>query len=456
MNDFVIPNLAGRRQPLAPVNAERARFGSGVFTKTAMTQFWGDTAGVWAPKMPTVRSWPQAFEETFLEFVEDLAFYFGLPAMGHYGLGKLFARRGGVSSEAWQEVGAHTRELEAKLGRAIPKSLVAAKAGALAGMLALAGGFEYLIQPVRNMITARVFGVKNFTAVAGLESARNFTAQDEQDPIEKGHRRLRQVGLTTAGLFVAALALPTLVKRSGAIEAGVRKLLRYVDFGGHFHPDSGKLENVFDITKPLLAALVTTGVISYLDAARDSLERKETALRLGIVAPYLVFGQELIANAAAWFAQRRPLPGSADGARIGDRVAYLNKSWSQMLRDAVTPTHFLNLNMVRSGEEIAQQLERLQASPKTALTPTQVDAVQRGFQRIAPNKYMFSALVMSIGLNLSAYAVTRMRFNRRQQQNASVSRTFPPAWSLGASATVPYYGLRRANTFSQAFGAASG
>lgn len=52
-------------------------------------------------------------------------------------------------------------------------------------MLALAGGFEYLIQPVRNMITARVFGVKNFTAVAGLESARNFTAQDEQDPIEK-------------------------------------------------------------------------------------------------------------------------------------------------------------------------------------------------------------------------------------------------------------------------------
>ena len=48
----------------------------------AMDQFWHDTAGVYVPKIPTWRSHIQAFKDTFLEFVEDGAFYFSIPLMG--------------------------------------------------------------------------------------------------------------------------------------------------------------------------------------------------------------------------------------------------------------------------------------------------------------------------------------------------------------------------------------
>jgi hypothetical protein len=409
----------------------------------AIQGFIGDTMGVYVPKLPFMRSKAQFFEETFLEFVEDGAFYFTVPVVGEL-LAKGMQRLAGLPQAIgqhlpkqaatktgqdwigtaladWQKT--HAKALSPQAMEAIYPRLVAAKAGTLLGVVGIAAGYEYLIQHVKNMITARAFKTKNFTAVAGLEPGRlERTRDDEHDPVVRGQHRLKQVPALTAGVLAASLALPSLLRRGGQPLKVAENLMQWVDF---------KRGSVFDLSNPILATTVLSGVASYLDAARDGLERKETATRLGIVVPYLLAGRQLAGNALAWFQDNKPMAAlgnqrpkdliigrDAQGKPI--HFSFLDKKFHW--KTPFTPARFLDFDAVRPLEAVLADLKQL---PKTLENPELAKALlAQRHGSIGTQKFMLSALGMTAGVCLLTYSQTRARYKRLQERLAAQR---PPA-----------------------------
>lgn len=396
-----------------------AKFGG--FGPGAVSHFIADTAGVYAPKAITKRTWPHMFEETFLELVEDVSFYFMLPLLGMAGLGKVFGRLAKANASEIERIGIATPQLLKKFAEPLSKNLVGAKAGMLLAGLALAGGYEYLITPVRNMLTARWFGAKNFTAVAGLEKARMQVKNDEVDPVAKGKKRIRQVGIITGALLGASLVLPKLIRSSSFLENGFRKVLKFVDFGGTVDK-TGKLVNGYDISKGLLALVIGSGVVSYIDSARDSLERKETIGRLGLVVPYLLFGKELLGNLIAKVYENTTVgKHTPDAAKIKDLVQFRTKGFGQMLKDARKSESFLDFNAVKG--QLIEEVDQLQGK----ITPEMRSQILKRFDSIGMLKFAFSFIVMGIGLNLTNYYFTRQRFKEQKlEEQRDLIANIPP------------------------------
>lgn len=372
----------------------------------AFSQFISDTLGVWAPKMPFVRSKTQFFEDTFLEFVEDAAFYFTVPLAGQYLLAPVFHKILGLGKDkiTQEAIGTSIRNVAEK-GLANPAStkLLAAKSGTLVGALALAAGFEYMIQHVKNVITARHFKTKNFSAVAGLEAASNEAQQGNVDPVEKAKRRGRQVGYAVAGLLAAAVALPFGILRSPKLAQTAGNVLKHIDFSG---------KSAFDLTKPILAVLIGTGVVSYLDAARDSLERKETATRLAFVVPYLLCGKELAGNLLAKFLENKKVGTGAERFTIKDRVRFINP---KLFQDA----SFLDFSMVKST--VFEEVQKLPIADNIK------EAILKKHHNIKVGSYLLSAIAVGAGLCMLTNYQTRKRFQRQQEQQAQGKQQTPPA-----------------------------
>ena len=386
---------------------------------TAISQALTDIVGVWMPKLVVLRSPFQFFEETFLEFIEDLAFYFSTAVAG-FGLHKLMAKLGGLKLSKNAEKRNKQRE---EIGLGLPgktdkasKELIATKFGTLLGALALGGGFEFMIQHTKNIVTATQFHARNFTAIAGLEGAKDKAVAGEEDPVEKGKRRARQVGLAVLGGLGVALLSPLAITRSHLLEKGARKFLSYVDFS------SGK---AFDLSKPILGILAAIGAVSYIDASRDSLERKENATRLAVVIPYMIFGKELIGYVLAKFHEKFGKV-SVDGKefKIGDLKKELGFSFlkdESPLKRLFKPETFLDMQVQRNlnefnahFDEVTQKIRQNKPDMNLFLDKLKV-ALASHTGGSASSAFYLSAALTGILINLIAYAMTRERYKRQKE-----------------------------------------
>jgi hypothetical protein len=407
-------------------NSDVARFAG--LPENAIQQFFADTAGVYVPKLPYMRSWLQYFEDTFLEGVEDAAWYFIIPGLGPL-IAKGFAKAA-VGSETLgkdaakldviKAIGTPLHQLEselAKLPATKARRLLGAKAGTLAASAALMCGAEYLVQHNKNWLTAKLFNTKNFTAVAGLEKPTSAVDEGEQDPASKAKRRNVQVlaGLGTA--LVGSVALAKGVGSSQQAFKAAKKVMKWVDFAPGF-----------DISKSLLALGVGTGVVSYLDAARNKLERKELASRLALVVPYLLFGKELAGNTVAWLTERNVTVEDTSGKSValhqlkdaqGKPFTFLKPDF-KLGKTPFQAKTFLDFNAVKRSvyEEVAQ----------LPITAPAKEQILTAFNSIGHNKFLLCTAVMSAWLALLINAQTRARFNRDQQ----AKRPFEPSSKLPA------------------------
>lgn len=430
--------------------AGQPRFGSLIaLTPNSLSQFTTDTLGVWAPKVPITRSKTQFFEDAFLELVEDGAFYFTLPVVGPL-LGVALAKASsGVQDwrkdehlqtlakhlelvdkgkvDARKLVGHPMRAISDKLGElvksgTIPKPeadkilqrVVATKAGALIGTVGVAAGFEYMIQHTKNVITAKGFHTKNFAAVAGLEARKAHTQEGQTDPVEKAKKRGKQVASFVAGSLGAALAAPFVLKKVGL--KGATDVLKVVDCAPGF-----------DISKPILAMLIGTGVVSYLDAARDPLEKKETGTRLCIVAPYLLFGKELAGFGITKFVERftKVVVGkNANGEEIKKAIKdIVPLTTGNPLKQMINPKHLLDFNVVKKDKDIVTNLQALEKAQKDGvkklgfeLTDEIKAQIISAHGKLNTYSYLLGALGCGLGMNWLIYKQTQARYKHQQEQ----------------------------------------
>lgn len=406
---------------------------SGMITPEAVRQFVQDTAGVWLPKAPVSllrNAQPgnqdnpdakkvnkiQFFEDTFLEFVEDGAFYFTIPVVGT-AMGALIGKLQGIS---YKDIGSSWKDLGIKNVAKDPISakLLGAKSGAIIGAVGSAFAFEYMIQHWKNVITAKKFHTTNFTGVAGLENSRTEIAPGEDDPVAKASKRGKQVGALWLASLGAGLAMPTVFAQLAKSETRqIPKLLQYFNFGS-----SGK--SLFDTHKGFQGLLTMVGLASYLDASRDKLEFKEQATRLSVVIPYLLFGQAVAGNLLAKTLERLKLYKDLDGNRTS-----LNKLGVEMLdqggeksmlkamwKKGIKPETVLSLGLNKDSDTFAaavKKLEGVHISPEVAKKMTNLHGRGLYWGSLA-----LGAAVCGVGINLIAYHQTNQR--HKKQQSAKI------------------------------------
>jgi hypothetical protein len=432
---------SGASPPTRP--ASPPKFGK-LLPDNAISQFITDLSGVWgAGALPALllRNKIQFFETTFLEFVEDAAFYFTLPLVGPLAatlLNHAFKPKE-VEKRGYKAVGTSLKEYGAEFAKQNPgkageplmktgaenvsRKLIASKSGAVIAAMGIAAGFEYMIQHVKNVMSAKVFHTKNFTAVAGLEQSQAQVQPGLQDPVEKAKRRGKHVGLGVVGALALAALAPVAVLKSGKAYGFAKKALQYLDFGSNSAKGS-----LFDLQKPLLAILTGIGAVSYMDAARDPLERKETALRLSVVIPYMLFGKELVGYGLAKYHEHFGKVGTGEDARrikdLGIRFTNGKSPWQQLFKKDT----FLNMGVVE--KELTPQFEALAQQGK-ALPEAIKKALSKKHGRIGLWSYILSAAVCGIGINVLAYKKTEGRYKAQQEQQQVAG--LPP----GAAAHVP-------------------
>ncbi len=403
---------------------------SGMITPEAVRQFAQDTAGVWLPKAPVSllrNAQPgnqdnpdskkvnkiQFFEDTFLEFVEDGAFYFTIPVVGT-AMGGLIGKLQGIN---YKDIGSSWKDLGIKNVAKDPISakLLGAKSGAIIGAVGSAFAFEYMIQHWKNVITAKKFHTTNFTGVAGLENSRTEIAPGEDDPVAKASQRGKLVGGLWLASLGAGLAMPTVFAKfaKGQTERQIPKLLQYFNFGS-----SGK--SLFDTHKGFQGLLTMVGLASYLDASRDKLEFKEQATRLSVVIPYLLFGQAVAGNLLAKTLERLKLYKDLDGNRTS-----LNKLGVEMLdqggeksmlkamwKKGIKPETVLGLGLNKDSDTFAaavKKLEGVHISPEVAKKMTNLHGRGLYWGSLA-----LGAAVCGVGINLIAYHQTNQRHKKQQ------------------------------------------
>jgi hypothetical protein len=374
-----------------------------IFSSTAINAVVMDTIGVLFPKLVISRSAPATTESIFLEVVENVPFYAGATLLGRFAFGPLYKFLLKLNKN---ETLAHIGTPLKALGEGASKQLIAAKIGTVFGIVALAGGFEFLVSHVNNYLTHSVFKLNNFTAVAGLEKARTQIKQGEEDPVAKAKNRFIKVPLislalaTVGGIFAAA------VLHSPSALNAAKRILQHFDFGVNAE------KSAFDLSKPLLSLMIASGVTSYLDAARGDFERVEVGFRLSVVVPYLLAGKNLIGNALARLHENAAitLPNGQKG-QIKDLVPFTDKSL--LFRDS-----FLDFNQVKGS--VFKEVQALKV--EDALKET----ILNRFNRIGHQINYFAFAGMGITLGLLSYALTRYRFNQKNKaaaQQATLDQT---------------------------------
>lgn len=414
------------------------KFGKSPIGSTATQQFFSDALGVWVPKLPLLRSKTQFFEETFLEFVEDAAFYFTIP-LSAFGLTRL------LQSKRLQSIllppGGDYTNLVDKLGESVSTNstpqLLATRMGVLVSAVSIAAGFEYMVQHAKNVITANVLKTKNFAAVAGLEAPQQQAVNGEEDPVAKAKRRLIQVAaLTVAGIFTG-LALPRLLMKSPTALKKAEALSKWIYWG-----------NNFDLSKPLLMLLTLVAGVSYLDAARDSLERKETGTRWVVSFLYMLFGKEVIGYALGKASHKFGKVDYEDNGTLHKHsisevqnkyhFSFLKKNGDgteiNPLKQALKPETFLNMEVLEKN--LSSQFDRiskLENIPKMSEALKEALAKRHAYLGVA--SYLISAAICGIGINVITYRQTRERFNKQR-----VGTAFVPAVYSKLPIPVSYQG----------------
>jgi hypothetical protein len=439
--------------------ARQPRFGGSfinfppiALTPNSLSQFWTDTFGVGAPVAlaASTRGWINVFESIYLELIEDGAFYFTLPIVGPIlgaGLANAFSgvkdwrknknlstlashleltdKKG--QADARRLVGHPMRKiseeleklpLDKKAKQEILERVVSTKAGALIGTLGVAAGLEYMIQHTKNVVTAQGFKTKNFAAVAGLEESKAHTEEGLTDPVKKAKKRGKQVGAFVLGSLATAFATPFILKNIGGLRAA-EKVMKVAD-----------CKPGFDISKPILALLIGTGVASYLDAARDPLEKKETGTRLCVVVPYLLFGKELAGYGITKFKEKFTkviLGQDKSGKEVKVPIRdVLPLTTGDPFKKMVNKESLLEFDVIKSAKEIVNDLsdkddnnqkvkERLNKLGGFKLTDEIKAKLIAEHGKLNIYSYLLGALGCGLGMNLLIYKQTQARYKHKQE-----------------------------------------
>lgn len=427
----------------------------GALPANAMSQLAADTMGVWAPKIPLTRSKQGFFEDAFLEWAENIPFYLLVPAAAPL-FAKLFAGKRLSPKDigsSWSVLG---KKAIAKAGdSAIGKDLLGAKVGTLLSVLSLSWGWEYMVQHTKNYITAKHLKTTNFEAVAGLEGKTTKVKRGNADPVKKAKKRAKQVGAAVlSGLFLAAAA-PKMIEKSLRVENMARKMMRYFNFSG----DS------FDLNKPILASVIGVGVMSYLDAARDKLELKETASRLSLIVPYLLFGKEVSGNLLAKLFNHSKVDGiqGTEKVAIKDVLKGLKSSKTgeagpdfsfrkegSLWQKFKTPESFLDLSHFKTKEDVAREFGALAEKGFNIPESTKV-AIASKLGQVSLGQFVLGALISGVGITWLSYNQTNRRWSHAQEQesaSAPASITSPKDSSGAVRNQLPFQLVGR-NPLSQ-------
>jgi hypothetical protein len=272
-------------------------------------KFLQDTLSVWAPKTLFTRSLAEFTEMSFLEFVESAFFYYSPSALSRNLFQHAFTKASGKSfspaliAKTHKELVAHHAD---KLTHVLP-----VKAAVILGSVGTAGIFgEYSLNFVKNLLTETVFKKNKFSDVVGLSNGEKKGGRFDLSPQgKKAVRRIGQSLTVLGGVLAGSAALARWGGNSKLALKASEQLVKHFDFNfSEVLTKKGLQYTNFGLSTNQLRCIIALGVVSYLDAARDALEKVEIACRLAVVAPWLAFGDD---TAKKLFAQRsqRLAPG---------------------------------------------------------------------------------------------------------------------------------------------------
>ncbi len=355
-----------------------------------------DTLGILVPKLFVARGNLNRKEEIALEGLEDIAFYFTAPVIAYHVFSKAFAK---VAASQGFRFTKHAIALATPTPGRRGLALLGAKAGTWLASVGVAAGLEFMVPHIKNVITAKAYNTKNFTAVANLESSRETLREGEVDPVQKSKKRLLPVLGIVGGLLALSAALPKLVVRNAAIRNAALFVTKHFSF-------SGNKKVPFDLSKPILMLLALVGFAGYLDASRDKLEKRELVTRVGVFTiHYNLFGKELAGNFLAWIFQNQKVKSGGKLQRIKDLAPLLDRS--------IKPTSFLDFNKVIDKAQLETRLA------KSGLSQSAKSAIAFRHKAIWPLKFVLSAAVVGVLANLVAYYQTRKTYESNHEQPTS-------------------------------------
>ncbi len=369
----------------------------------------------------------QLRESWILEWLENVAFYVATPVMGQYVFGKIFSN---VTKTPAEHIGTAFKNLKPEQ---ITKGLIGGKAATIVSVMAFAMGWEFLVQHAKNWITAEKFNAKNFTAVASLEDSRQTLKPGEIDPVARAKKRFLQVGLLAAGALAFAGFLPKLILKNPQAAELAKKAFKVFDFKGVGAP--------WGMSRAVFAAIVGTGVASYLDAARSWDEFKEVGSRLLFVAPNLIFGQDLLGTGLGYLFQNTTVGSGKNAFKIADKVPFIDKSL--LFKDS-----FLSFNQLRPWKQIEDSMKALK------LDKALQSAVETRYKVVSGiPKYLVGSLGIGMLLTWLTYSATRHRFEARNQK--AKKETPEPVIALPTAQPLPKKEVLAAGRFHSAVPGAS-
>lgn len=292
---------------------------------TAASRFFQDTATNWAPKAVFTRSKVDLAEMSFMEFIESAIFY-GAPAI----VGEHVMRNGLMKKVLPKNLNKHvsksvgeilSNKTLVKSGAA--KKIIPAKAGILLGCMAIPA-MEYALSYAKNLFTLKVFKTSNFDKIANLDKSNALNKSSVQvtslTPEEINHQRKVKSSairhIVGAGIVSAAcIAGGVLLAKKAPNSAKLQKLSEVIlEPGKHIaqkfntKPKTTRFLNEFfnldlakkgsdtlGLSKGMLGATVSIGILGYLGAAKDrsDLDFKEVLTRTPISGAYAIFGSDL-------------------------------------------------------------------------------------------------------------------------------------------------------------------
>ena len=298
--------------------------GVGAFIKmqesTAAARFVQDTATNWFPKAVFTRSKVDLAEMSFMEFLESAIFY-GAPAI----VGEHVMRNGLMKKVLPKELNKHVSKTvseiltnDALVNSGAAKKIIPAKAGILLGCMAIPA-MEYALSYAKNLFTLKVFKTSNFDKIANLDkkakNVKNLTpeeAKQQQKVKASAIRHIVGAGIVSAAAIIGGVMLAKKAPNSAKLQKLSEVILepgKHIAEKFKTKPGTTRFLNEFfnldlakkgsetlGLSKGMLGATVTIGILGYLGAAKDrsDLDFKEVLTRTPISGAYAIFGSDLL------------------------------------------------------------------------------------------------------------------------------------------------------------------
>jgi hypothetical protein len=252
---------------------------------------WGvmaqDVALSWGSKLFTLKSPTDFFEVTCNEAMENSVLYFGIPLMGNVILRKGLSLIAGLQAD---EIRQPLHQI-VQMAKPMQAKVLASRAALIIGAVgAMSLGAEYAMPFIKNLLTLKLFKKSSYTNILNLSPDQANSKKQAEAVEKKAWHRIRIAGLMGLASLATAASL-ALIARSGKADLLLKPLLNFVKFADfNVNLQSNKLS----MSQVQMGAFMAAAFVSYCDAARETIERKEIAGRLGVVLPALLFGDQIL------------------------------------------------------------------------------------------------------------------------------------------------------------------